>query len=175
MTERDAAPSKPTPTIARRAILLAACAVAACLVGFTIVHVGKVIAAKDRDILIKQLTDGCLANISTASGALSPPCSFNAVEFRPCNTQRTTGFGYAPWSNTETDVLMQSATPEELQLCTCVSTSILERFGSGGLDDLETDRQKRKTFKATLVEAAKQCGGATSDDKTTLQIGEPAR
>lgn len=172
-------PSKPTPTIARRAILLAACAVAACLVGFTIVHVGKVIAAKEREILTKQLTDGCLANISTARGAPSLPCSYNGDDAgRPC-TQRTTGFGYTPWSATETDVLMQSATPEELQLCTCISTRILDKFGSGAddLHDLETDPQKRKSFKTTLVDVAKQCGGATSDDKTTvrLQIGEPAR
>ena len=148
----DDVPLKPPPTNARRAIRLAACAVAACLVGFTIVHLGKVIAANHRDILTKQLTDGCLANISTARGAPSLPCSYNGDDAgRPC-TQRATGFGYTPWSATETDVLMQSATPEELQLCTCISTRSSDNSAQAQTTFM-TLRQTRKTaesFKTTL-------------------------
>jgi hypothetical protein len=153
--------------------ILTACAVAVCLV--SLLAYSTVNARKNRRAQnIRQLTDGCLANISAAGAYPSLPCAFDPPVDRPCTTPRATGFGYAPWSSSETDVLVQSATPEELQLCTCISTRIVDdRLPSAGFYCPMFNGPKRDTFKAAIAEVAKQCGGATSDDQTTvrLQIG----
>jgi hypothetical protein len=155
--------------ITRCAIL---CALAAFLLALSI-HADKFIAAKNRESEIRQLTDGCLANISAQGRTPSLPCSHNAEDQgRPCTTtQRTTGFGCAPWSNSDTDILVQSATPEELELCTCVSTHILHAIPAADFHEGRSPNPaKLERFKAAVADATKQCGGATSDDQTSVRL-----
>ena len=132
------------------------CAVAACLLGVTIAYASKFIAANKRTRNMQDLTDACLENVEGASfaqndmlGSAGDVSSFGVI--------------VAPWNSSQPDRIMQSATPAAVKFCTCISQKFIDR-------NLYSLAKHAQTFRAAAADAAKECGGATSDDERSRQL-----